>query len=361
MFRIAGDGMKKYIDLEDMVNLNCSNVLDIIQKNKEISRKEIIALSGLSWGGMTKIVNRLLEHGYVTEKKAGHIGGGGRTPSVLSVNSDRNFVIGLDINKTGLNAIVMNLTGETLKSYSAKVTSDNRDDFVDEVVSFVKKAYNDFKDKNVISTGVAMQGTVDSQNGISVKMPGIDGWNNVEIKKILENETGGRVFVEHDPDCLLYPHTQNSLRENTVLLRIDKSVGMAVAVNGKIIRATGIFEIAHTIAVPNGKKCRCGQQGCLEAYVGGCITDDGIDKEKSAELIMPLAVTVKNLADIFRADRFILTGTLMEHTDFFESRLTDELSSLGFATRLEFCAVSDYAMRGAALRAINKSINSLMF
>ena len=59
--------MKKYMDLEDMSKVNCSSVLNVIREAKEVSRKEISDITGLSWGGMTKIVNKLFEKGYIEE------------------------------------------------------------------------------------------------------------------------------------------------------------------------------------------------------------------------------------------------------------------------------------------------------
>ena len=94
--------MKKYINLEDMANQNGASVLNVIQKNTNISRRHITELTGLSWGGMTKIVNKLLEGGYIIEKKQDSSHKSGRIPSIISINNEKNFVIGLDINKTGL-------------------------------------------------------------------------------------------------------------------------------------------------------------------------------------------------------------------------------------------------------------------
>lgn len=352
--------MKKYIDLEDMVNLNCSNILSIIQKNKEISRKEITGISGLSWGGMTKIVNRLLENGYISEKKSDTAGSAGRTPGLLTINTDKNFVMGMDINKTGLSAIVMNLAGETLGSFSDEIKSDSKDGMIEEITRFAKNVLSHFDKNSVIFAGVAMQGTVDSQNGISIKFPGIADWHNVDIKSILEEELGIRVFAEHDPDCLLYPHIQNGKKENTVLLRIDRSVGMSVAINGKIIKGTGIFEIAHTVAIPEGNVCRCGGRGCLEAYVRPCSDGEHIYEDKLDELILPLGITLKNVSEIFGADRIILTGTLMENKSLISDKLCQKLSELGCVSTVEFHPPSDYAVRGASLLAINKSINSVL-
>ncbi|MDY5229589.1 MAG: ROK family transcriptional regulator [Eubacteriales bacterium] len=352
--------MKKYINIDDMVNVNCSNVLDIIQKNEPVSRKEITQLSGLSWGGMTKIVNKLLENGYITEKKAKSASASGRIPSVLRVNTEKNFVIGLDINKTGLNATVMDLTGKSLKSFSANVSAKTREGFIAEITAFVSEIFAVFGTNNIISIGVAMQGTVDCNQGISVRFPDIKDWSNVPIREILENRFNVKAFIEHDPDCLLYPHLDYRKAENTILLRIDKSIGMAVAIGGKVLKGIGILEIAHNTIVPNGKKCTCGATGCLEAYVYPCIEKGRINSEAINDLITPLCITIKNMTNIFNADRVILTGALMEYCNEFSGQITSCLKNLKCTAYVEFTNISDYAIRGAALIAINKTITSLI-
>ncbi|MBQ8526709.1 MAG: ROK family transcriptional regulator [Clostridia bacterium] len=352
--------MKKYIDLEDMVNVNCSNVLDIIQKNGVVSRKAITDISGLSWGGMTKIVNKLLENGYITEKKQKNTSSSGRTPGVLTVNTEKNFVAGLDINKTGLKAVVTDLTGKILKSYSAPVYTAEKESFLEEITDFIGKVFSDFEKGLIISMGVAMQGIVDSRRGISVKFPDAEGWENVPVKKLLEEKFGVSVFIEHDPDCLLYSQLGYGAKENAVLLRIDKSIGMAAAIGGRIIKGEGIFEIAHNVVMPGGAKCSCGMHGCMEAYIRPCMDGDKINTGAVGELMLPLAATVKNMCGIFNADRVILTGALMEHEELFCNDLHDALASLDCNVKIEFLPLADFAVKGAALIAVNKSINSLL-
>ena len=143
--------MKKYIDLYDMANVNCSNVLSVIRSHGAISRKEICELIGLSWGGMTKIINKLLENGYITEKKAESKLPCGRTPSFLSVNTSKNFVVGLQINKLGLKAVVLDLAGNVLKQFSKDDVSSDRDSVLSEVVGFTKRIFGSFPKNTIIS------------------------------------------------------------------------------------------------------------------------------------------------------------------------------------------------------------------
>ena len=352
--------MKKYIDLEDMVNVNCSNVLDIIQKNGAVSRKEITDISGLSWGGMTKIVNKLLENEYITEEKLKNTSSSGRTPGVLTVNTKKNFVVGLDVNKTGLKAIVTDLTGKILKSYGAPVSASEKDSLLEEICDFTARVFSDFEKGIIVSMGVAMQGVVDSKRGISVKFPKTDNWDNVPVKEFLEEKFGVNVFVEHDPDCLLYSQMKDGQKENAVLFRMDRSIGMAAAIGGRIIKGKGIFEIAHSIVVPGGAECSCGMRGCLEAYIRPCVCEGKLDTVAVDRLMMPLAVTVRNMSAVFNADRFILTGSLAEYHNLFKDKLYNALEDVGSDVKPEFLPLEDYAVKGAALIAVNKTINSLL-
>jgi len=351
--------LKKYIDLYDMANVNCSNVLSVIRSHGAISRKEICELIGLSWGGMTKIINKLLENGYITEKKAESKLPCGRTPSFLSVNTSKNFVVGLQINKLGLKAVVLDLAGNVLKQFSKDDVSSDRDSVLSEVVGFTKRIFGSFPKNTIISIGIAMQGIVDYKKGVSANFS-VSGWKDVHLKEILEDEFKVNVFVEHDTDCFLYTYIRPETKETVVFMSIDESIGMAVAIGGKIIKGKGLFEIVHNIVIPNGKMCSCGQKGCLEAYTKGCIENGIIHPENVEELITPLAITIKNMSTIFYSDRIILSSDLVEYEELFCKALRDELNELHCDIAVEFFKASDTASKGAALIASTLSIDSLM-
>jgi len=353
--------LKKYIDLEDMANLNCSNILNIIQKNGAVSRKEIIEFSGLSWGGMTKIVNKLLENGYIIENgQEGNSSLRGRIPSLLSINTEKNFIIGFDLNQMGLTAVVMNLTGEILERFSAPADFKTREELEEKSIDFLSEIFKNYAENSIIAIGVAMQGIVDKQNGICERFFFENKAEIIPIKDIIEKAFPVRVFIEHDPDCILFSHMEHDRKENAVLLRIDRGIGMAAAVAGKIIKGKGIFEIAHNCVIPDGLECRCGKRGCLAAYTSQCIDDENeIIPEKLDDLILPLTVMLQNLSNLFDADRVILTGALMEKRELFEKELLKKFYDLKLKAKIEFFPISDFAVKGAGLIAIKKSIASL--
>lgn len=352
--------MKKYIGLEEMSNGNCSSVLSVIRDCGEVSRKQISDITGLSWGGMTKIVNKLFEHEYIVEDKSENVTGIGRIPNVIRINKEQNFVIGLDINRMGFAAYVMNLAGDIIKGYFREETFDNREELLQAILDLTRRAVEEYREKKLLAIGVAMQGILDVENGISVKFPHCHDWKNVPIKEVLEQEFGIEVFVEHDPNCMLYSVMSEEESENMLLLRLDSSVGMAASVNGSIIRGNGLLEVAHYIVVPEGKECRCGQRGCLEAYVSSCLVKGKLQEEELPELIKPMAIFMNNMIHMFNSDKIVLTGRLVKYRSAFEKELLEEFQKYcDKDVIVEFVEEAEHAVHGAALIAAQGAIEQL--
>ena len=353
--------MKKYMGLDDMSKVNCSNVLNVIREAKEISRKEISDITGLSWGGMTKIVNKLFEKGYIEEEKSTTATGAGRTPGVITICKDYNVVVGLDINREGLVGCVLNLAGDVLEEYSSEVSCETRDELMHSIISFTSQVVKENNKRNILAIGVAMQGIVDVEKGISIKFPGCDGWENVEIREILETHFQHSVFIEHDPNCMLYSAVYNNPMENSVLFRMDRSIGMAVTLDGNIIRGNGLLEVAHNIIVSDGKKCKCGRKGCVESYLSPCLEAGELQMQAVDEMVRVIPVLMYNMVQIFNATKLILTGKLIAHKEIFEEKLIQEFYKYcePDKVKVEFMEETKKVVYGAAMIAIQGAIDEI--
>lgn len=353
--------MKKYIGLEEMSNVNCSSVLNVIRNCGIVSRKQISDITGLSWGGMTKIVNKLFAHGYIVEEKDENASGAGRIPSLIRINEKENVVIGLDLNREGFEAYVMNLCGDVLKEYSEDISYEGKEKLLRTILEFTKKIVQEYEEKNILSIGIAMQGVLDIEKGVSVKFPHCPDWKNVPIKELLEQEYGIDVFVEHDPNCMLYSRLTEEESENMLLFRLDRSIGMAASVNGEILRGNGLMEVAHCIVVPDGKGCRCGKKGCIEAYLAPSLENGKLNEPALQELLEPLAILMYNMVRVFHSDTVILTGKLMKYRAFFEKELLEHFYQYCEKSEVEVKLVEEsrLAVEGAALIAVQGAIDRL--
>ena len=100
------------------------------------------------------------------------------------------------------------------------------------------------------------------------------GWRNVPLKKKLEKQLGLPVVVTNDVRAASWGEWRyGSGRgvDDLVVLFVGTGVGGGIITGGKLL--TGCTnsggELGHITIVFDGRKCRCPNNGCLEAYVGG--------------------------------------------------------------------------------------------
>ena len=316
--------MKKYLGLDDISNVNCASVLKVIKDAGEISRKDISAETGLSWAGMSKIVNKLFEKELIEERRCeDNLSGAGRTPHILSIRRDRNVIIGLDINREGLCAVVINLIGEIKGEYISELKYGCKKELIDNIIIFVEEIIRKHEHENIMSIGVAMQGELDAENGISRKFPYCKDWNNVPIKEILMERFGYKIFIEHDPNCILYEKISEGEEKNTILFRVDRSIGMAVYIDGTIIKGDGLWEVKNCVVTP--KDCDKNiEKYTLEEVVADCMVDKKLNEKVIYNFIRIFTNFIYNMAQIFNASRIIVTGELIKHKKGFEEELLRE-------------------------------------
>ncbi|MBR5579439.1 MAG: ROK family transcriptional regulator [Lachnospiraceae bacterium] len=354
--------MKRYLGLEDMSNVNCSNVLNIIREAGEISRKGISDESGLSWAGMTKIVNKLFEKGFLEESRSVVTNAGaGRIPNVIKICKDRNMIVGIDINREGFSGSVINLAGEVIKEYQSEIEYSNKDELLSKILSFFANIIKNHSHQKILAIGVAMQGELDVEKGISVKFPHCADWNNVPIKEILQNHFHYKVYVEHDPDCMLYSKIYKEVTDNSILFRMDRSIGMAVYLDGKILRGNGLLEVKNCIVSPRRKEGEEKKKVTIEDYISDCFREKEYHEEGMKELIPLLVNFMYNMGHIFHADRIILTGELLNHRDKFEEALLAEFAkyTADKEIKIVFMEETKRVVVGAALIAAQSAIDEI--
>ena len=104
------------------------------------------------------------------------------------------------------------------------------------------------------------------------------------MKTIIEDYTGIETYVENEANIsALGEHLIYSDDENLVSLNIGLGVGMGIIIDHKLYTGEDGYagEIGHTIVVPNGKKCVCGNYGCLEQYISEpALLDDYYQQSK---------------------------------------------------------------------------------
>lgn len=330
--------LKKFISQKDMRIANIFEVLSLIRKERSITRKEIQSRMGLSWGGVSQIVTRLIELSYVVEKKVQDGASSGRTPSYLEINSADNYIIGIDINLSGLYAVVVNLGNEVIYDEFRKADADNKDAFLNSIYSLLDSVTGRYGDNNIIALGVAMQGTVNSADGVSVSL-GLEGWDNIPICDMLTERYDIPSYVAHDPDCILSSAAREN-KEDALLIRVDNGIGMAVIKDENLIVGTGMHEIGNSLVSSGGEVSSLKQ----------ILFDEKRDTDERANA---LSFAIANSLIMFRINKLFVCGSICEDENFMEKLHGAVKSYTGCETELHKYDAKRAAF-GAAIFAIEE-------
>ncbi len=183
-------------------------------------------------------------------------------------------VIGVDLGGTNLRTALVSPAGHILeKNKEATDAGRGYRSVIEKLVGNIRQRQETAKQGGhvVVAVGVGAPGVIHAERGVVVKSPNFPDWNNLPLKQELEAAAGVPVFIENDANVaalgeqwLGAAHGINSV----IFLTLGTGVGGGIVLNGRIWQgADGMAgEVGHMTIIPDGRKCGCGNTGCLEMY-----------------------------------------------------------------------------------------------
>jgi predicted NBD/HSP70 family sugar kinase len=239
------------------------------------TRQDLSAATGLSSASVTSVVRELLNEGIVIE--AGSVDSdGGRPRVMLEVNPDHGYVIGADIGETRVRVELFDLAMR--ERAKADYPLNPREHDVDVVVEGILSGLNSVLSESgvepaaVLGVGVGIPGIVEQRPEALVHGQTY-GWEAVPLERLLRAGTDLPLHIENGAKTMgqaeLWFGAGRGAR-NAVVALIGSGVGVSLISGGATYRGatSSAAEWGHTTIMVDGRKCRCGSAGCLEAYVG---------------------------------------------------------------------------------------------
>ncbi|OZU88302.1 sugar kinase [Virgibacillus indicus] len=260
---------------ELMKSVNKSIILNKIRTSAPISRAQIAKETKLTPPTVSSIVKELIEQEIVRESSLGE-SKGGRKPTMLLINSDAFYVIGVDAGPENVACVLADLSGKIYERNSSRlelpITNEQFIEILKGNIHKLLQSLTTIKDK-IIGIGVAMHGVVDVEEGTSLIAPNLN-LRNIPIKAELEQEFNLVVNVENDARAMALGESWfggHGEVDSMVAVNIGRGVGSGVVVNGKLYHGAQDIagEFGHMTVDINGPECSCGNRGCLQAFVSG--------------------------------------------------------------------------------------------
>lgn len=233
------------------------------------TRQELASLTGLSFATVANIVNELLGIGMLVE--AGREdSNGGRPRARLRIDQERGLLVGVDVAETYVHADVFDAALTRISHHEHPIADPA--DVLDEIVDIVTEAIERHRGKEVLGAGISMPGQVEPATGVSVFAPNW-GWSDVPVQRLLQERLTVPIHVDNPLKAttvaeLWFGHGR--VVDNLVTINLGTGVGAGIAIDGQLIRGVtnNAGEWGHTTLIMDGRACRCGRHGCVEAYTG---------------------------------------------------------------------------------------------
>ena len=296
-------------------------ILSLINKSP-ISRADIAKETGLTKAAVTIIVDELKKKGFVTEEKS-ESAGVGRTPSLLRLCKDSVYAVGINIRRVGINVGICDICGRVICERSLPVCPpDTAYEMIGRSVGEMIKEHRVPRSR-IFKAAVVTPGPVDTVGGRVLNPPNFPDWQGAEVVDGIRSTLGLEVTFGNVSFAVAAAEKYFGAAtdcDDFLALLIDEGIGSGIVKNGRLF--DGSCEIGHISVKHDGKKCECGNVGCLEKYASVPSILDGtpyaswqecVEKEdvslmlREAEYISCAVVTASN---IFGLDRFVLCGEM---------------------------------------------------
>ncbi|GMV04840.1 MAG: glucokinase [Gemmatimonadota bacterium] len=191
------------------------------------------------------------------------------------------WVVGLDIGGTNVVAGLVPAEGGKPVSLRTRGTPSlgPQDAVVPELAAMVRQVVEEGLMKagsdpgEVLGIGIGSPGPLDMDAGVVLDAFNL-GWKELRIRDALADATGLPASLDNDANCATWgEYWQGAGRgvRNLVGVTLGTGIGGGIVLDGRLVHgaSTTAGELGHMSIDFHGRRCKCGNYGCLEAYASG--------------------------------------------------------------------------------------------
>ena len=261
--------------------------------------------------------------------------------------------IGIDLGGSHIGVGLVNENNEIIIKKEHNWTTKEKEDFDNSIpavcIQLINQVMveNNISDIEKIGVGYPYKNII---NGIIYKAE-----RTFNLPKILSNEFKVTTYLKNDVKCsALCEKTIGNLKDynNCIFMTLGTGIGGAYFYRNELVTPNKYqgFEIGHMIIDVNGRKCRCGKNGCFEEYASMRIFrkeieelfNENVNSYKMFEIIKSnekqdevnkiinnylnyLSIGISNLINIFEPDAICIGGSFSYYAPIFMEKLKEKV------------------------------------
>ncbi len=288
---------------------NRKKIISLLLEKNEITKLDISRMLDISITTVSTNITELKNEGIVEDVRSLE-STGGRKAIAIKLNENCRFSIGLALTPNHIKISLVNLKKEIVENIRIRHENNGIEKLIEIIkgnIDLIIKKY-DLNSEKLLGVGFSLPGTVDFKEGI-IKYSYLLGVKEFNLKEKFEY-LNVPIYVDNEANLSAYYEflSRKDVLKNLLYISITDGLGLGIIINGKIYRGdnNSSGEFGHTKVSINGKKCKCGAKGCLEAYTSMNSLIDSYnelsmenisDIEEFEELYMKSDMTTKKVLD----------------------------------------------------------------
>lgn len=191
------------------------------------------------------------------------------------------YIIGLDLGGTKIFAGALSRDGTRTAGMRSIMTQSEvgAEGVVDRIVGLIEGVIQDTINetratrKDFLGIGIGAPGPLDREKGLVIVAPNL-GWRDFPLRDRVSSRIGMPATLDNDANCATVGEWWLGAARggrNVVGMTIGTGIGGGLIIDGALYHGSSDVagEIGHTTIDVNGRLCKCGNYGCLEAYASG--------------------------------------------------------------------------------------------
>jgi glucokinase len=310
----------------------------------------------------------------------------------------QRYILGVDLGGTNIVAGAMPEDGsrEIAMRSEPTLADEGADAVVNRIASMIEKVIAQTISEtgavrgDFAGVGIGSPGPLDREKGIVIVTPNL-GWRNFPLRDEVASRVGLPASLDNDANCATLGEWWCGAAKggrHVVGLTIGTGIGGGLILDGRLFHGASDVagEIGHTTIDSTGRRCKCGNYGCLEAYasgpaiaerarealgggepstllelVGGDLTritaqlvyeaskqDDDVARQVVRETANFLGAGVANLLNIFNPDVVVIAGGVTQAGEPLFEPLRAEVRRRAFRPAVDACRIVPGTLKGSA-------------
>lgn len=182
--------------------------------------------------------------------------------------------VGIDLGGTFIKAGLVDDKGNIIKKnqFSTKGEEGKREIVLSQIEKAIDFCLEGENKEEIKGIGIGTPGVVDNE-GIVYEAPNLPDWNNLPLKDIFEKKYALKTVVENDVNTIAwgeYLFGAGRGSKTMICITLGTGLGGGIVKDGKLLRGGkySAVEIGHITIDYRGPRCKCGNYGCIERFVG---------------------------------------------------------------------------------------------